>query len=39
MDAVFGTDRIGEPRYARRLIGALHRGMIALADEPVNWSV
>jgi hypothetical protein len=33
MDAVFGTDRIGEPRYAHRLIGALHRGMIVLADR------
>jgi hypothetical protein len=33
MDAVFGTDRIGEPRYAQRLIGALHRGMIVLGDR------
>jgi hypothetical protein len=33
MDAVFGTDRIGEPRYAQRLLGGLHRGMIVLADR------
>jgi hypothetical protein len=33
IDAVFGTDRIGETSYAHDLIGALHRGMIVLADR------
>ena len=33
IDAVFGTDRIGETRYAYDLLAALHRGMIVLADR------
>jgi len=33
IDAVFGTDRIGETSYAHHLVGALHRGMIVLADR------
>jgi hypothetical protein len=33
IDAIFGTDRIGETRYAYDLLGALHRGMIVLADR------
>ena len=33
IDAVFGTDRIGETRYGYDLLAALHRGMIVLADR------
>lgn len=33
IDATFGTDRIGETTYAHDLLGALHRGMIVLADR------
>jgi len=33
IDATFGTDRIGETRYAHHLISALRRGMIVLADR------
>lgn len=33
IDATFGTDRIGETRYAHHLLGALRRGMIVLADR------
>jgi Insertion element 4 transposase N-terminal/Transposase DDE domain len=33
IDATFGSTSIGETRYAPRLIGALHRGMIVLADR------
>lgn len=33
IDATFGTDRIGETRYAHHLLGALHPGMIVLADR------
>jgi hypothetical protein len=31
--ATFGTDRVGETSYAHDLLGALHRGMIVLADR------
>ncbi|MBV9010625.1 MAG: IS4 family transposase [Pseudonocardiales bacterium] len=37
IDAVFGTDRTGEISYAHALVGALHRGMIVLADR--NFAV
>jgi hypothetical protein len=33
IDAVFGTDRIGETTYAHDLLPALRRGMIVLADR------
>jgi Insertion element 4 transposase N-terminal/Transposase DDE domain len=33
IDATFGTDRIGETRYAHHLLGALRAGMIVLADR------
>jgi hypothetical protein len=33
IDAVFGTDAVGELTYARDLSGALHRGMLLLADR------
>jgi hypothetical protein len=33
IDAVFGTDRIGETRYAHALLAGLSRGMIVLADR------
>jgi Insertion element 4 transposase N-terminal/Transposase DDE domain len=33
IDATFGTDRVGETRYAHRLLGAMHAGMIVLADR------
>jgi hypothetical protein len=33
IDATFGTDRIGETSYAHHLLGALHRGVIVLADR------
>ena len=33
IDATFGTDRIGETSYAHDLLGALHTGMIVLADR------
>lgn len=33
IDATFGTDRIGETTYAHHLVGALHPGMIMLADR------
>jgi hypothetical protein len=33
IDAVFGTDRIGETTYAHDLLPALRRGMIVLADH------
>jgi Insertion element 4 transposase N-terminal/Transposase DDE domain len=33
IDAVFGTDRIGETSYAHDLLPALRRGMIVLADR------
>ncbi|HEY1968036.1 MAG TPA: IS4 family transposase [Pseudonocardia sp.] len=33
LDAAFGTDRIGETRYAQRLLGSMRAGMIVLADR------
>lgn len=33
IDAVFGTDRVGETTYAHRLLGAMRAGMIVLADR------
>ena len=33
IDATFGTDRTGEIGYAHRLLGAMHGGMIVLADR------
>ena len=33
IDAVFGTDRVGETRYAHHLLAALRHGMIVLADR------
>ncbi len=33
IDATFGSDRLGETTYARRLLPALHAGMIVLADR------
>ena len=33
IDATFGTDRVGETTYAHHLLGALHAGMIVLADR------
>ncbi len=33
IDATFGTDRVGETRYAHDLLGALRAGMIVLADR------
>jgi hypothetical protein len=33
IDATFGTDRVGETRYAHQLLGALRAGMIVLADR------
>jgi hypothetical protein len=33
IDATFGTDRVGETSYAHHLLGALHTGMIVLADR------
>lgn len=33
IDAVFGTDRIGETTYAPRLLGCLRTGMLLLADR------
>lgn len=33
IDAVFGTDRIGELGYAARLLGSTRAGMIVLADR------
>lgn len=33
VDAVFGTDRVGETTYAHRLLGAMQAGMIVLADR------
>jgi Insertion element 4 transposase N-terminal/Transposase DDE domain len=33
LDATFGTDRVGETRYAHHLLGGLHHGMIVLADR------
>jgi hypothetical protein len=32
IDATLGADRAGETSYAHHLLGALHRGMIVLAD-------
>lgn len=37
IDATFGTDRVGETRYAHDLLGALRAGMIVLADR--NFAV
>lgn len=37
IDAVFGTDRVGETSYAHHLLGRLHAGMILLADR--NFAV
>jgi hypothetical protein len=37
LDATFGTDRVGETRYAHNLLGGLHAGMIVLADR--NFAV
>jgi hypothetical protein len=37
IDAVSGTDRIGETTYAPRLLGCLHKGMLLLADR--NFAV
>jgi hypothetical protein len=37
LDATFGTDRVGETRYAHDLLGALRAGMIVLADR--NFAV
>jgi hypothetical protein len=33
IDVRFGTDRIGETTYAHDLLGAMHAGMIVLADR------
>jgi hypothetical protein len=33
IDATFGTDRIGETRYAHNLLADLRAGMIVLADR------
>jgi hypothetical protein len=33
IDAVFGTDRVGETSYAHQLLGGLRAGMIVLADR------
>ncbi|WP_233160294.1 IS4 family transposase [Pseudonocardia sp. MH-G8] len=33
IDATFGTDRVGETRYAHDLLAALRAGMIVLADR------
>jgi Insertion element 4 transposase N-terminal/Transposase DDE domain len=33
IDATFGTDRVGETRYAHHLLDGLHHGMIVLADR------
>ncbi|WP_255413945.1 IS4 family transposase [Pseudonocardia sp. MH-G8] len=33
IDAVFGTDRVGELGYAHRLLGSARAGMIVLADR------
>lgn len=33
IDATFGTDRVGETRYAHHLLGAMRAGMIVLADR------
>jgi Insertion element 4 transposase N-terminal/Transposase DDE domain len=33
IDAVFGTDRIGETTYAHQLLGSTRAGMIVLADR------
>jgi hypothetical protein len=33
MDAVFGPISTGETRYAQRLVGSLHAGMLVLADR------
>ena len=37
IDAVFGTDRVGEISYAHQLLGGLRAGMIVLADR--NFAV
>lgn len=37
IDAVFGTDQVGETRYAHHLLSGLHAGMIVLADR--NFAV
>jgi hypothetical protein len=37
IDATFGTDRVGETRYAHDLLAALRAGMIVLADR--NFAV
>jgi hypothetical protein len=37
IDVTFGTDRVGETRYAHNLLGALRAGMIVLADR--NFAV
>jgi hypothetical protein len=37
IDAVFGTDQVGETGYAHDLVDALRRGMIVLADR--NFAV
>jgi hypothetical protein len=42
IDATFGTDRIGETRYAHDLLPALRAGMIVLADRnfaAAHWLV
>jgi hypothetical protein len=33
IDAVFGTDKVGETVYAESLLGRLHAGMLLLADR------
>ena len=33
IDATFGTDRVGETRYAHDLLAGMHHGMIVLADR------
>jgi hypothetical protein len=37
IDVTFGTDRVGETRYAHDLLGAVRAGMIVLADR--NFAV
>lgn len=37
IDAVFGSDRVGESSYAHQLLGGLRAGMIVLADR--NFAV
>lgn len=38
IEAVFGTDQVGETSYARDLLSALRRGMIVLADRNFGYT-